>query len=734
MLLLTGIRRQGRAGSAAIPTPRTASCPEEPRHQTVGALATDLGHAVVQSAMKVGGHDDPMERAAERFADETRCNPASQDAAGRVPGPVVQHRAESAAASPDTVAAPALGLGLGRPLDRAQRSYFEPIAGVDLAGVRIHTDEPAARAAGSIGARALTIGRDIAFAANEFSPGTDSGKRLLAHEIAHVVQQRSGDGGVVRRQPYADNKTRKAGPVDWKPGMRATLVTDYVGWNIKVKAGTPVEVVANPGFGVIQVQPVDPKARTKEPLQIDDIRLEPVGPIVGAPVALAQSYVPPDDLTHRSIAPSYARALTNAELSRQIAIARDLLVGTPGDIGLTDNLAVLEDVARERSLLGGIGSPGPIRAVPVDINYEMYDTETGWGAAGGRSTAIGAARGLGFWLSPPVRGPFDPLLPLASRLKVPPGELGVTGDIATLERYLTSPAGELTPRYASEAAELFMRQSHGESWWLNNFGITERQLSDMRTLVARMSEGGVEALAPAEQQLLMQFLRAHAQSVSGEGAKIATPALSTTAREGLSAVPEAAPFFREAPYVVRIQVPANAVVDVNAVMGAERMPTLVYEAEMLVFTDARGSITSVRPNPVSTLGRAAPVMRWVGRGFLLIGIGISAYRIATATPQELPRVVGEEAGGWLGGFGGSALGAGACIAFGIATEGFGLLLCGVAGGIGGGLAGSYLGGEAGEALGGTRGVSMPEVMTRVLSTPTQWQDYQKGKELGIVPF
>jgi hypothetical protein len=157
---------------------------------------------------------------------------------------------------------------------------------------------------------------------------------------------------------------------------------------------------------------------------------------------------------------------------------------------------------------------------------------------------------------------------------------------------------------------------------------------------------------------------------------------------------------------VRIQVPADAVLDVNATLGTSRMPGLVHEVEMLVFTDARGSITSVRPNPVSTLGRATPVLKRAGRGFLVLGIGVSASRIATATPQELPRVIGEEGGGWAGGSGGSALAATACIAFGVATEGIGLFLCGAIGGIGGGLGGSYLGGELGEGLGKRVGRSM----------------------------
>lgn len=552
----------------------------------------------------------------------------------------------------------------GEPLNDRSRSIMESGFGRDFSAVRLHTGALAARSADAVGANAYTVGNHVVMGAG-FVAGSGPGQRLLAHELTHVVQQENapgatgglpvgsahdpleheahaaadrvasgapvtvrGSGGpVVRRDPKPTIRT--SGPVDWKPGMRATLLNDVVAGYDKygdpqktVKAGTLVEVVANPGFGVIQVQPVDPKARGKEPLQVNDIKLDPVG------------------------------VKTNPAL------------------------------------------------VSVPVQYELLDPGPNWGAAATRSTSIGAARGIGYLLSPPVRGGLDPLLPLASRLgSGTSGPLGISGDVATLERYLTSPAKELTPRYASEVAELFFQQKAGQSWWQNNFGLTERQLGEMPGLVVRMSRDGLESLAPAEQQLVLKFLQAHAQNVSATGQKIASPALSTTMRQGLSAVPEAAPFFREAPYVVRIQVPVDAALDVNATMGAQRLKSLVYEAEVLVFTDARGAITNVRPNPVSALGRAAPTLRWAGRGFIVLGAAISVGRIATATPQELPRVVGEEGGGWLGGLGGSALGAGACILFGIATEGIGLFLCGLAGGIGGGLGGSYVGGELGEAAG-----------------------------------
>src|SRR6185312_14893770 len=77
----------------------------------------------------------------------------------------------------------------GKPLDPATRAFFEPRFGHDLSGVRVHADRSAGDLADRLGARALAIGRRIFFAPGEFQPGRPGGKRLLAHELAHVVQQ-----------------------------------------------------------------------------------------------------------------------------------------------------------------------------------------------------------------------------------------------------------------------------------------------------------------------------------------------------------------------------------------------------------------------------------------------------------------------------------------------------------------------------------------------------------------
>ena len=95
----------------------------------------------------------------------------------------------------------------GEALPNEVRQYFEPRFGFDFSKVRIHADSDAARGARSIQARAYTLGHDIVFGAGEYAPATSEGRRLIAHELAHVVQQDGGSaiggaaGPIIRRQP-----------------------------------------------------------------------------------------------------------------------------------------------------------------------------------------------------------------------------------------------------------------------------------------------------------------------------------------------------------------------------------------------------------------------------------------------------------------------------------------------------------------------------------------------------
>jgi len=99
--------------------------------------------------------------------------------------------ANTGAALDADTAVRAAGRG-GAALSREARSYFEPRFGYDFSRVRVHADSEAADAACAVRARAYTIGQDIVFGTGLYAPATVEGKRLLAHELVHVVQQTSG--------------------------------------------------------------------------------------------------------------------------------------------------------------------------------------------------------------------------------------------------------------------------------------------------------------------------------------------------------------------------------------------------------------------------------------------------------------------------------------------------------------------------------------------------------------
>jgi hypothetical protein len=89
--------------------------------------------------------------------------------------------------------------GSGEPLPEPTRAFFEPRFGRDFSRVRVHTDARAADAARKMNARAYTVGKDIVFGAGHYAPGTSGGKRLLAHELSHIVQQK-GQGNTIRKK------------------------------------------------------------------------------------------------------------------------------------------------------------------------------------------------------------------------------------------------------------------------------------------------------------------------------------------------------------------------------------------------------------------------------------------------------------------------------------------------------------------------------------------------------
>lgn len=98
----------------------------------------------------------------------------------------------------------------GQPLDASPRAALERSLGHDFGRVRVHTDARAAASAQTVNALAYTVGHDLVFGAGRYAPGTTDGRRLLAHELTHVVQQAGRTGGALTIAPPEGAAEREA--------------------------------------------------------------------------------------------------------------------------------------------------------------------------------------------------------------------------------------------------------------------------------------------------------------------------------------------------------------------------------------------------------------------------------------------------------------------------------------------------------------------------------------------
>lgn len=156
--------------------------------QSLATLPTGL-----QAKLPVSQPGDPYELEADRVADRVM-RMAAPPSIQRKCGPCEEEeqklqRKENGAAPPSVNHTLPTA---GRPLDASSRTFFEPRFGRDLSNVRVHNDTKAADSARSVNALAYTVGQDIVFGAGQYSPGTQTGRSLLAHELSHVCQQTNG--------------------------------------------------------------------------------------------------------------------------------------------------------------------------------------------------------------------------------------------------------------------------------------------------------------------------------------------------------------------------------------------------------------------------------------------------------------------------------------------------------------------------------------------------------------
>lgn len=208
-----------RLGDEELFSPRTGqsgalNCSRIPAfaHNLPGQFKTPS--RLIQPKLLIGQANDPLEHEADCIADKVMLIRGPDLSVAAVPSHVsrkcvaceeenaktLQTTQPDSREVDDPVASEIRTLqDSGSPLPKPPRVFFESRFGHDFTAVRIHSDSHSARLARSLNARAFTLGRDIVFGAGEYSPETSEGTRLLAHELAHVVQQKSQ--AIIQRQP-----------------------------------------------------------------------------------------------------------------------------------------------------------------------------------------------------------------------------------------------------------------------------------------------------------------------------------------------------------------------------------------------------------------------------------------------------------------------------------------------------------------------------------------------------
>ncbi|MGH3774197.1 MAG: DUF4157 domain-containing protein [Pseudonocardiaceae bacterium] len=159
-------------------------------HDIANARAPRAVRSSFGTGPTIGRVDDPVEAEADRLAQQMATGPIPSGATGQGTS-AHPHTGDSASEQSDSRRSLP---GVGRKLPDLLRFEMEQRLGFDLGCVRVHSDDQAGRLASGVGAAAFTIGHDIAFGEGRYAPETTQGRRLIAHELVHVLQQSKGRG------------------------------------------------------------------------------------------------------------------------------------------------------------------------------------------------------------------------------------------------------------------------------------------------------------------------------------------------------------------------------------------------------------------------------------------------------------------------------------------------------------------------------------------------------------
>lgn len=232
----------GADGTAGTPRPphQCAACkaggvPCPVCSQSLGSASQSQSNAPLLR-QPIEGEEEELQRQVTEEEDEVQLAPK--------PNAVSKPQADGSLTAVQSVRSG------GVPLPDTTRRYFEPRFRAELGDVRVHTGEAATRATAAVSAKAFTLGNSIAFAPGQFDPAGSSGRRLLAHELAHVMQQAGPASGkansdlMMTREPIAPFIQRQEEASD-RSGNNANVAAEQIydaldGWNDEAAAVEPL--------------------------------------------------------------------------------------------------------------------------------------------------------------------------------------------------------------------------------------------------------------------------------------------------------------------------------------------------------------------------------------------------------------------------------------------------------------------------------------------------------------
>jgi hypothetical protein len=175
----------------------------------------DFAGIGIQPKLQVSQPGDPYEQEADLVAEQIMNKPHTDNAIQRkcITCKEVHRKINGGSDVQTGVAEEIKNLRGGTPLDSSAREFMESRFGHDFGTVRVHTGADASASAESLGALAYTVGKQIVFRQGMYMPQTHAGQKLIAHELAHVVQQASihagAPAGMIQRQEANDSDEKK---------------------------------------------------------------------------------------------------------------------------------------------------------------------------------------------------------------------------------------------------------------------------------------------------------------------------------------------------------------------------------------------------------------------------------------------------------------------------------------------------------------------------------------------